>query len=48
MSDCTIENTINQIVSYEHDAAGAAEIIKNEINDDLFKNVKNINEFSVI
>ena len=42
------ENTAAQIASYEQNAAETAKIIKNKITDDLFKNVKNINELSVI
>ncbi len=34
------ENTITQIASYEWDTAKVTEIIKNDITDDLFKNVK--------
>jgi hypothetical protein len=48
MNNHTIESTFTQIANYECDAAEAAEIIKNEINDDLFKNVKNINESLMI
>jgi len=48
MSDCIIEITSVTIASYSWEAAETAEIIKNDLNDDLFKNVKNINESSVI
>ena len=45
MSVCTTETTPSQISNYEWDAAKAAEIIKSEINDDLFKIVKNTDNF---
>jgi hypothetical protein len=41
------ESSFTQIANYEHDTAEIAEI-KNEINDDLFKNVKKINESLMI
>jgi len=44
----TIEITLITIASYSQDTAETAEIIKSDLNDDLFKNVKNINESSVI
>jgi len=48
MSNHTIEITFITIVSYNQDAAETAEIIKSDLKNDLFKNVKNINESSVI
>jgi len=36
------------MTNYEYNIVEAAEIIKNKINDDLFKNVKNIDELSKI
>jgi len=32
------------IASYSQDAAETVKIIKNDLNNDLFKNVKNINK----
>ena len=36
------------IASYDQDAARTVKIIKNNLNNNFFKNVKNINELSVI
>ena len=46
--NCTIEIISVMIVSYDWDAVRTAEIIKNDLNDDLFKNIKNIDESSLI
>jgi len=48
MNDCIIEITFIMIVSYDQDAVRTAEIIKNDLNNDLFKNVKNIDKSSLI
>jgi len=48
MNNYIIEITFIMIASYDQDAVKTAEIIKNDLNDDLFKNVKNINESSMI
>jgi len=48
MNNCIIEITFTTIASYDQDAAEIVKIIKNDLNDDLFKNIKNINESSVI
>jgi len=48
MNNYTIEITSVTIASYDQDAAETAEIIKSILNNDLFKNVKNINKSSVI
>ena len=38
-------NIASQIANYEQDAAEVIKIIKKNINDDLFKNVENTDEF---
>ena len=48
MNDCIIEITSDMIASYNWDAVKTIKIIKNDLNHDLFKNVKNINESSMI
>jgi len=48
MNNCIIEITFITIASYDWDAVRTAEIIKNDLNDDLFKNVKNTDESSLI
>jgi len=48
MSNCIIEITLTTIVSYGQDAVRTVKIIKNDLNNDLFKNIKNINKFSMI
>ena len=47
-NNCINENTAAQITNYEQDTAEAAEIIKSDITDDLFKNIKNINKSLMI
>jgi len=48
MSNYIIEITFIMIASYDQDAVRAVKIIKNDLNNDLFKNVKNTNESSLI
>ncbi len=48
INDYIIEITSATIVSYDWDAVRTAEIIKSDLNDNLFKNVKNTNESSMI
>jgi len=48
MNDHTIEITLITIANYDQDAAETVKIIKSDLNNDLFKNVKNINKSSVI
>ncbi len=48
MSEHIAEITVTQIVNYECDSADAAKIIKGGINNNLFKNVKDINELCII
>jgi len=48
MNNCTIENTAVQITSYECDAVEIIKIIKTDIIDNIFKNIKNIDEFLMI
>jgi len=48
MNNCIIEITSVTIVNYDWDAVKTVKIIKSDLNDDLFKNVKNINESSII
>jgi len=48
MNNYIIEITFIMIASYDWDAVRTVEIIKNDLNDDLFKNVKNIDESSMI
>jgi len=48
MNDYTIENIAAQIASYECDAVETIKIIKTDITNNIFKNVENINEFSII
>jgi len=36
------------IVSYDQDAVKRVKIVKSDLNDDLFKNVKNTDESSMI
>jgi len=43
-----IEITLTMIANYNQDAVKTAEIIKNDLNNDLFKNVKKTDESSVI
>ena len=44
----TIEITSVMIASYGQDVVKTAEIIKNDLNNDLFKNVKNTDKSSLI
>ena len=44
-NNCINKNTVTQIANYEQDAAEAAKIIKNNIINDLFKNVESTDEF---
>ncbi len=48
MNNCTIEITSVTITNYDQDAVKTAEIIKNDLNNNLFKNVKNTDESSLI
>jgi len=48
MNNHTIEITFVMIASYSQDAAETVKIIKSDLNNDLFKNMKNINESSMI
>ena len=48
MSDYIIEITSVMIANYDWDAAETVKIIKNDLNNNLFKNVKNINESLMI
>jgi len=48
MNNYIIEITSVMIASYDWDAAETVKIIKNDLNNNLFKNVKNINKSSVI
>jgi len=43
-----IEITSVTIASYDWDVVRTVKIIKNDLNDDLFKNVKNTNKSSMI
>jgi len=48
MSNYTIKITSIMIASYDWDAVRTVKIIKSDLNNDLFKNVKNINKSSMI
>jgi len=48
MSNYTIEITLITIANHDWDAVKTVKIIKNDLNNDLFKNVKNINKLSMI
>jgi len=48
MNNCIIEITLTMIANYDWDAVKTVKIIKSDLNDDLFKNVKNDNESSMI
>jgi len=48
MNNYTIEIIFITIVSYDQDAVKTVKIIKNDLNNDLFKNVKNTDESSMI
>ena len=48
MNNCIIEITSVTIANYDQNAVRTAEIMKSDLNDDLFKNIKNINESSLI
>jgi len=48
MNNYTIEIIFIMIANYDQDAVRTAEIIKSDLNDDLFKNVKNIDKSSLI
>jgi len=48
INNCIIEITFITIVNYDWDAVRTAEIIKSDLNNNLFKNVKNINKLLMI
>ena len=48
MSNYTIEITFIMIASYDQDAVRIVKIIKNNLNNNLFKNVKNTDESLMI
>jgi len=48
INNCIIEITSATITSYDWDAVKTVKIIKSDLNDDLFKNVKNTDESSMI
>ncbi len=48
MSDHIIQITLTMIANYNQDAVRTVKIIKNDLNDDLFKNVKNTDESLLI
>jgi len=48
INNCIIEITSVMIASYDWDVVRTVKIIKNDLNNDLFKNVKNINKSLVI
>jgi len=48
MNNCIIEITLITIASYDQDAVRTVKIIKSDLNNNLFKNVKNINKSSLI
>jgi len=48
MNNCIIKNIVAQITNYECDAVKVIKIIKTDIIDNMFTNVENIDELSVI
>jgi len=48
INDYIIKITFIMIASYDQDAVKIVKIIKDDLNNNLFKNVKNINESSLI
>jgi len=48
INNYTIEIISVTIASYDWDAVKTVKIIKSDLNDNLFKNVKNINKSSII